>query len=73
MSWRDKRKTGIVVMVIGVISVGIGILFNYFIPRSLQKTIVEEMCVSSVDHPAYEQWVRGMKKMKVEKFMKNTN
>jgi len=65
MSWRDKRKTGIVVMVIGVICVGIGLLFNYFIPRSLQKTIVEEMCVSSVDHPAYEQWVRGMIKMKV--------
>ena len=58
MAWRNKRKTGIIVLVVGVICVGVGFVFNYSLPRSLQKRILDDMCVSGVNHPKYEQWVR---------------
>lgn len=58
MSWRDKRKTGISLMLVGVAFVGLALLFSLVLPRALQKRIADEMCVSSKEDAYYDQWVR---------------
>lgn len=58
MSWRDKRKTGISLMLVGVAFVGLALLFSLVLPRALQKRIADEMCVSSTEDAYYDQWVR---------------
>ena len=58
MSWRDKRKTGISLMLVGVAFVGLALLFSLVLPRALQKRIADEMCVSSKEDAYYVQWVR---------------
>ena len=57
MSWRDKRITGIVLALVGVIFLAFGYLFNS-VPRSLQGKLLEDLCISSVKHSSYEKWVR---------------
>ena len=47
MSWRNKRKTGIALLLVGVAFVGVALLFSLVLPRALQKRIADEMCVSS--------------------------
>ena len=58
MSWRDKRKTGIALLLVGVAFVGLALLFSLVLPRALQKRITNEMCVSSKEDTYYDQWVR---------------
>ena len=58
MSWRDKRKTGISLLLVGVAFVGFALLFSLVLPRALQKRIADEMCVSSKEDAYYDQWVR---------------
>ena len=58
MSWRDKRKTGIALLLVGVAFVGLALLFSLVLPRALQKRITKEMCVSSKEDAYYDQWVR---------------
>ena len=58
MSWRDKRKTGIALLLVGVAFVGLALLFSLVLPRALQKRITDEMCVSRKKNAYYNQWVR---------------
>ena len=58
MSWRDKRKTGIALLLVGVAFVGVALLFSLVLPRALQKRIADDMCVSSKEDTYYDQWVR---------------
>ena len=58
MSWRDKRKTGIALLLVGVAFVGLALLFSLVLPRALQKRLADEMCVSSKEDTYYDQWVR---------------
>ena len=57
MSWRDKRNTGIALLLVGVAFVGFALLFSLVLPRALQKRIADEMCVSSKEDAYYDQWV----------------
>ena len=57
MSWRDKRKTGIALLLVGVAFVGFALLFSLVLPRALQRRIADEMCVSSKEDTYYDQWV----------------
>ena len=57
MSWRDKRKTGIALLLVGIAFVGLALLFSLVLPRALQKRIADEMCVSSKEDANYDQWV----------------
>ena len=61
MSWRDKRKTGIALLLVGVAFVGLALLFSLVLPRALQKRIADEMCVSSKEDTYYDQWVSHFK------------
>lgn len=58
MSWRDKRKTGIALLLVGIAFVGLALLFSLVLPRALQKRIADEMCVSSKEDAYHDQWVR---------------
>ena len=57
MSWREKRKTGIGLLLVGIAFVGLALLFSLVLPRALQKRIADEMCVSSKEDSYYDQWV----------------
>ena len=57
MSWREKRKTGIGLLLVGIAFVGLALLFSLVLPRALQKRIADEMCVSSKEDVYYDQWV----------------
>ena len=57
MSWRDKRKTEIALLLVGIAFVGLALLFSLVLPRALQKRIADEMCVSSKEDSYYDQWV----------------
>ena len=57
MSWREKRKTGIALLLVGIAFVGLALLFSLVLPRALQKRIADEMCVSSKEDAYYDQWV----------------
>ena len=57
MSWREKRKTGIALLLVGIAFVGLALLFSLVLPRALQKRIADEMCVSSKEDVYYDQWV----------------
>ena len=57
MSWRDKRKTGIALLLVGIAFVGLALLFSLVLPRALQKRIADEMCVRSKEDAYYDQRV----------------
>ncbi|KAL9950866.1 hypothetical protein ACROYT_G043436 [Oculina patagonica] len=56
MSWRNKRVTGIVLVVVGVVFAGLAYLINNVAPGSVQGKVIEELCVSGVEHTNYEKW-----------------
>ena len=58
MSWRNKRVTGIVLFVTGVVFAFLTYFVNNSVPGSIQGNVVEQMCVSGVKHINYEKWVR---------------
>ncbi|EDO31576.1 predicted protein [Nematostella vectensis] len=58
----NKKRTGIILVIFGIVAVVVGILVGQFITRRVKQGLDDQICINSKDHTGYDSWVSELLK-----------